>query len=131
MTLVPEQIVLSPSLLDSVAVGLALLVSTTSSVVGAHEPLETVHLSVALLFTGTPVTEVLKEFTLVIVAVPETTLHTPVPMPGLVALSVNVPFAHCAMSAPATDALGVWSNLIVTSSKLGVHTPLLIVHLKT
>ena len=106
ITVVPEHIVLSTSSLTRVGVGLLLLVSTTSSVVEAHEPLETVQLSVALVPMGTHVTEVLNEFMFVMVAVPLTNDHTPVPIAGLVAFNVKVPFAHCAMSAPATAALG-------------------------
>ena len=101
------QIVLSPSLLESVGVGLLLLVSNTSSLFEAHEPFDTVQRNVALVPTGTPVTVVLKELALLIVAVPDTTVHEPVPITGAVALSVNVPLLHCAMSEPATAALGV------------------------
>jgi hypothetical protein len=94
----------------------------------AHDPLDTVHLSVALVPTGTPVTVVLNEFAFVIVAVPDTTLHTPVPIAGLVAFSVKLPLLHCERSAPATAALGVWLFVSTTSSAL-VHAPLVTVHL--
>ena len=131
ITFVPAQIVLSPSLLASVGAGLLLLVRMISSVFGAHDPFDTVHLSVALVFRGTPVTEVLNEFISVIVAVPPITLHCPVPITGGVAFSVNVPLLHCAISAPATALLGVLSNRMVTSSELDAQTPLLMVHLNT
>jgi hypothetical protein len=131
ITVSVAQIVLSASLLASVGTGLVLFVITTSSVVDAHDPFDTVQRSVALVPTGTPVTVVLKEFTLVTVAVPDTTLHTPVPVAGLVAFSVKVPLLHWAMSAPATAALGAASLRIVMSSLVGVHTPLLIVQRRT
>ena len=130
-TLSPTQIVLSPSLLDSVAVGFALLVMITSSGLDAHDPFDTVHRSVALVPTATPVTVVLNDEALVIVAPPAIRLHDHVPIAGAVAFSVKVPELHCSISGPAFAALGVWSKRIVTSSLLGEHTPFVIVHRST
>ena len=62
--------------------------------VGAHEPFETVQRSVALFPAVMPVTVVLNEFGLVMVAVPANTLHTPVPTAGLVAFNVKVELLH-------------------------------------
>ena len=87
-----------------------MLVSITSSKAVAHEPFETVQRKVALVPTGTPVTDVLKEAGLVIVAVPEKTLHTPVPIAGAVAERVKVPELHWAMSVPAAGADGACLN---------------------
>jgi hypothetical protein len=100
-------------------------------VVDAHDPFDTVQRSVALVPTGTAVAVVLKEFTLVIVAVPDTTLQMPVPVTGAVAFSVKVPLLHCAMSAPATAALGAESLRMLISSLLEVHPALLIVQRST
>jgi hypothetical protein len=44
---------------------------TTSSLVDAHDPLDTVQRNVALVPTGTPVTVVLNEFALLMMAVPD------------------------------------------------------------
>ena len=71
-----------------------LFVMTTSSLLEEHDPFDTVHRSVALVPTGTPLTVVLKELALLIVAVPEATLQLPVPMAGAVAFRVKVPLLH-------------------------------------
>jgi hypothetical protein len=91
----------------SATVGKASLFKVISSWVEAQTPFDTVQRSTALVPAGTPVTVVVAEFKLVIVAVPLTILHTPVPTTGAVADMVNVPVLHCVMLAgPATDALG-------------------------
>ena len=71
-------------------VGKALLVSITSSV-DVQAPFVIVHLSVALVPTGTPVTAEVLDVGVVIVAVPVTTLHKPVPTVGLLPASVKFP----------------------------------------
>ena len=91
----------------SATVGLALLVSTTSSKLGAHTPLLIVQRNVALVPTGTPVTPLLKVPAAVIVAVPDTTVHKPVPTTGLLPPSVKAPLLHCSWSAPAVATVGV------------------------
>jgi hypothetical protein len=71
--------------------GNALFVSPTSSVDSAQGLFEIVHLSVALLPAGTPVTPELYEDVEVMVAVPLTTLHAPVPTEGLFPARVKLP----------------------------------------
>ena len=76
------------------AVGLGVLIKTTSSVEAAHGALDMVHLKVALVPTGTPVTADVGEAGVVIVAVPLTTVHKPVPTAGVLAASVKPPLLH-------------------------------------
>lgn len=75
-------------------VATALLVSTTSSVEAVHGLLVTVHLKVALVPTGTPVTVVVLDDKEVIEAVPLTKLHAPVPKVGAVAFMVKLAVLH-------------------------------------
>ena len=74
-------------------VGKALLVSITSSV-DVQAPFVIVHLSVALVPTGTPVIVEVGDEGVVIVAVPVTTLHAPVPVTGALPASVKFPLLH-------------------------------------
>jgi hypothetical protein len=74
--------------------GVALFVRVISAVEDEQIPLLTVQRKVAVVPTGTPVTPVFVRFTLVIVAVPLTTLHTPVPTVGVVAANVKLPSLH-------------------------------------
>ena len=71
-------------------VGKALLVSITSSV-DVQAPFVIVHLSVALVPTGTPVTVEVLDVGVVMVAVPLTTVHAPVPVTGALPASVKFP----------------------------------------
>src|SRR5690606_35715969 len=73
------------------AEGSCWLVSTISEVLSAHTPLSIVQRSVAEVPAGTPVMVVVGEVGLVIVAVPETTLHVPSPTIGVLALMIKVP----------------------------------------
>lgn len=66
-----------------------LFVSTTFAEELAQVPLLTVHLSVALVPAVTPVTVVLYNVGAVIVAVPLTTVHNPVPGEGLLPVSAG------------------------------------------
>ena len=66
------------------------MVITTSSVAGVHTPFDTVHLKVAVVPAAKPVTVVVALVGVVIVAVPETNVHAPVPTEGAVAAIVNV-----------------------------------------
>jgi len=91
----------------SATVGVALLVKITSSVLGVHVPLLTVQRNVALVPTGTPVTPLLAAVGAVIVAVPLTTLHTPVPTAGTFPAKVKMPLPHCSWSGPAADIVGL------------------------
>ena len=87
--------------------GLVLLVNTTSSVEAAHDPLEIVHVKVALLPAVTPVTPDVAEEALVIVAVPLATVHVPLPTEAALPAKVKLELAHWAMSLPAADTVGV------------------------
>ena len=83
-----------PVLFVITAVGLLLFVITTSSVAAVHEPLDTVHLNVALAPAETPVTADVLEDEVEILAEPLVTLHAPVPKLGLVAAIVKLDVAH-------------------------------------
>jgi hypothetical protein len=72
-------------------VGSAVLVIVSSSVDTGQMPLEIVQRNVALVPAGTPVMVVVADVGVVIVAVPLTTLHTPVPIVGTLPAIVNVP----------------------------------------
>jgi hypothetical protein len=75
-------------------VGTVLFVNTTSSEDAVHAPLLIVQRSVALPPDGTPVTPDVAEDEVVIVAVPLTTLHAPVPVVAVLPASVNEPLPH-------------------------------------
>jgi hypothetical protein len=75
-------------------VGAASFVITTSSVEAAHTPLTIVHLRVAAVPAGTPVTPEVAKPGVVIVAVPEITLHVPRPVTGVFPASVKLPSLH-------------------------------------
>ena len=90
----------------SANVGAALLVRVTSSKLSAHTPLLIVQRKVALLPAGTPVTPLPADAGVVIVAVPLTTLHSPVPLAGTLPDNVKLPSLHCSWSTPAFDTLG-------------------------
>ena len=63
--------------------------------------------SVALLPDGTPVTVDVRDDGVVIVAVPETKLHIPVPTVGALPDSVKLPLLQFDWSAPAFEVVGV------------------------
>ena len=93
--------------LPASAVGFALFVNATSSVEAVHDPLEIVHVKVALLPAVTPVTPDVAEDASVIVAVPLDTVHKPLPTEAALPAKVKAASAHCAMSLPAADTVGV------------------------
>jgi len=76
----------------------------TSSIALLHTPFETVHLNVELLPEATPVTVVVLDEGLVIVAVPLTTDHRPLPTAGAAAFMVKVEVLQSAWSGPADEA---------------------------
>jgi hypothetical protein len=78
-----------------VIAGTALLVNITSSNT-EHGPSVTVHLRVADVPAGTPVTEDEGEEGVVTEADPEITVHSPVPGEGVFPANVNEPLPHCA-----------------------------------
>ena len=85
----------------------AVFVKMMSLVSSVHVgPLLTVHRSVALVPAVIPVTVVLARDGLVIVAVPATTLHIPVPFTGGVAAIVKMLVLHCSMSVPGCESEG-------------------------
>ena len=87
--------------------GLVLFVNATLSVDAVHDPLEMVHVKVALLPAVTPVTPEVSEEALVIVAVPLDTVHKPLPTEAALPAKVKLELAHCSMSLPAADTVGV------------------------
>ena len=95
-----------PVLFVITAVGLSLLVNTTSSVAAVHVPFDTVHVNVALLPAVTPVTADVLEDEVEILADPLATLQAPVPKLGFVAANVKLALSHCDISLPAAE-LGV------------------------
>jgi hypothetical protein len=107
-------------------VGSALFVSTTSSV-DVHVPLVIVHLSVALVPTGTPVTVEVADDGVVIVAVPLTTLHTPVPVEAAFPASVKDPLLQFARSVPAA-AIVAAASFVNTMVSAVEQVPFVIVH---
>src|SRR5688500_5609919 len=99
--------VLSSSSLTSDGVGSNLFVSVILSVSGAQVLLDTVQVKTVLEPAVTPVTVVVNELILLIVPGPETLLHTPVPIAGMAAVTVNVLLSHCSITAgPASAVLG-------------------------
>jgi hypothetical protein len=109
--------------------GTLLFVSTTSSVDGIQGLFEIVHLKVALVPAGTPVTPEVGEDGVVIVAVPLTTLHAPVPTVAVLPASVNELVLHFTWSAPALAVVGDALLVRITSS-VDMQAPFVIVHLK-
>ena len=83
------------------------MVRITSSMLGVHTPLVMVQRKVALLPTGTPVTPLLALVGVVIVAVPDTNVHKPVPLAGTLPARVKLPLLHCSWSDPAAAGVGV------------------------
>ena len=104
------------------------LVITISSV-DVHVPFVMVHLNVAEVPTAKPVTVVVREDGVVIVAVPLTIDHKPEPTVGLLAAMVNDPLLHRTISTPAFEVVGSALLVITTSSDDTVQLPLLMVHL--
>ena len=65
---------------------------------------------------------------MVMVAVPLTTVHTPLPVVAVVAVNVVVVELHNTWSTPALAVDGAASTEITTSSVEAGQVPLLIVH---
>ena len=78
----------------------------TSSVETGHTPLEIVHRKVTLVPAVTPVTVVVGEEGAVIVAVPLTILHVPVPVTGVFAAMVKLEVLQSVWSGPAAAVVG-------------------------
>ena len=62
---------------------------------------------------------------------PLTVVHKPVPMAGLLPVKVIFPAAQSSWSGPAADGVGIGVTITCTRSSLGLHGPLVILHLKT
>ena len=87
------------------------------------------HRSTALVPAGTPETVLVGEDGVVIVAVPLTTDHNPVPTVGVLPARVNVELLHCVIFEPALATVGASVLVNTTSSVTEGHTPFDIVHL--
>jgi hypothetical protein len=103
-------------LAPALAVAPWLLVNTTSSSVAVHGLLEMVHLRVALVPAGTPVTPEVGEPGVVTVAVPLVTDQAPVPIVAVLPARVKLPLSHLVWSAPAFATVGFLLNVTSTSS---------------
>ena len=86
----------------------ALFVSTTLSVELVHGLFEMVHVNMALLPAGTPVTPELYAEAVAMVAVPLTRLHSPAPTEGLFPARVKLPLLQFVWSVPALAVVGLW-----------------------
>ena len=111
----------------SAMLGNASFVIVTSSILEPQKPLLIVHLNTVLVPAVKPVTLVVAELAAVIVHVPLTILHTPVPITGVLPIMFAVDVLHCVWSAPASASVAGSDTSIVTSSVVAVHVPLLIV----
>lgn len=80
--------------------------------------------------TTKPVTPEVDNVVVVTVAVPLSTLHTPVPIAGVLPANVVVVVLHKFWSAPAAAVVGGEDTLITTSSVEEAHGEFAIVHLK-
>lgn len=106
----------------------AWFVSTTSSV-EVHVPLVMVQRKVAEVPAVTPVTPEVGEDGVVIVAVPLTTLHTPVPEVAVLPTSVKEELLQLTRSEPALATVAAaW--FVKTTSSVDEHVPFVIVQRK-
>ena len=96
---------------------------------GAHTPLLIVHLNMLGPYPK-PVTPEAGLFGVVIVPVPLTSVHRPVPTVGVFPANVVLVISHRFWLAPALDVVGVCQN-VTWASVLDVHAPDVIVHLRT
>src|SRR5690606_3778279 len=72
---------------------------------------------------------VVGELGFVIVAVPDSTVHVPIPTVGVLALITKVPLLHCSISgSPASATAGGARLVSTTSSEVSVQVPLDIRH---
>ena len=93
-------------------------------------PLLIVHLKVELAPTVNPVTPLVGDDGVVIAAVPDTTVHTPLPTAGVFPAKVAVVVLHKFWSEFALAAVAGAAIVITTSSVDAAQAPLLMVHLK-
>lgn len=105
-------------------------IKDTSSVLEAHAPLLIVQRNTVVVPELIPVIVVVAEALAVMTPLPLTTLHDPVPVVGVLAVNVAVLTLHRLWSAPAFEVVGKGDMIILTSSVLALHAPLLIVQRK-
>ena len=117
----PVQFVMSEPALE--VVGKASFLIITSSKDDVHVPLVIVQRNVALVPAVTPVTVVVAEDAVVIVAVPDIKLQDPVPVVGVFAAIVNVPLLHCVISTPAFETVGTEETIIVPVTTCPAQLP--------
>lgn len=121
-----QRVVSAPAL---ATVGSSSTVITISSVDETHVPLFIVQRSVAEFPITNPVIVVVGELMEVIVAVPDTMVHVPVPTPAELAdITVDVTLQRFS-SGPASATVGRLSIVIVISSAEAGQNPLEMVHL--
>ncbi len=105
-------------------------VITTSSKDSVQDPLAMVHLSVAELPAGSPLTPLVGSLALTMVSAgPAVCVHVPVPTAGELAAMVKSGVPHCGMSGPASAFVGSSKKLTVISSN-PEHDPFASVHRK-
>ena len=119
----PVEQKLSPVLDIVPALRAELLVRTTSSVDAAQAPFEIVQVSVTLLPAETLVTPEVFDDELDIEAEPLETLQAPEPTDAEFAASVKLELAHCVISLPAEDVVGVALTVKLSSDVLPLHAP--------
>jgi hypothetical protein len=110
------------------AVGGEETIISTSSKESTQLPLLIVHLKVAVLPIVKPVIPEFGDEGEVMVALPPTTVHVPVPAAGVLPASVVVVTLQRFWFVPAFAVVGVWYELMVTSDVLDGQEPLEIVH---
>jgi len=93
-------------------------------------PFEMAHSSCALAPMTSPVTPEVADEGVVTVAVPEITVHVPLPVAGAFPAKVAIVTLHKFWSGPAAEVVGDASTLITTSSVEEGQTPLEIVQRK-
>ena len=101
-----------------------------SSEEGLQDPLDIVHRNVAEEPTNNPVTSEVGEAGVVMLAVPDTTVQTPVPTEAVFPAKVVVVRLHNTWSELASATSGNSFTLTTISSSEAVHVPLETVHLK-
>ena len=114
----------------SAAVGKASFVIDTSSVLELQKPLLMVHLNSVVVPAPKPVMPVVDNVAVLIVHVPLTILHTPVPITGVLPLKLAMAVLHSCWSEPASATVAGSDTVMVTSSDVAVHVPLVMVHRK-
>ena len=102
-----------------------------SSVEGEQDAAVIVQRRVAVAPGTKPVTVVVAELGVVMVAIPEVKVHNPLPVMAVLPARLVLVKLHSIWSMLASDVVGAGSEVSVTSSKESAQLPLLIVHLNT